>query len=150
MKGSTLIEAVISLGIITIIVTGVTVVVTTALSNSQHSVNQNSATEFAQEGLEIVRSIRNSNYNQFKNFDGTYCLDKGDIMLGSPVSSCSTPNVDNFIRSVVIQQSPGCAADIASVTVTTSWSSSKCPSESFCHKSELSTCMLTENPVGGL
>lgn len=147
MKGQTLIEVLIALGILSLVVTGIATVVTSGLSNTQFSKDQNTATKYAQEALEITRNIRNKNYTEFSSFNGIYCLPKGADTLGSVQSACSLPNVDNFIRSVQIEQSPGCGVNVSKITVVVSWQDGKCGNNSYCHKSQLVSCLSRVNPI---
>ncbi len=150
MKGQTLIEILIALGIGGVIISAITVIITSGLNNAQFGKNQNLATNFAQEGLEVVRKIRNNNYDGFRTYSGTYCLGKNQTTLGSAVSSCSSLNVDAFIRSVHIQQNSGCSVNGARVTVTVSWTDGKCPTTNlYCHNSQLVSCLSSVNPVQG-
>lgn len=147
-KGQSLIEILVALGIITIIATALTSVVITSLGNARSSKDQALATQYATEGLEIMRLKRDIDYTAFQNIiSGTYCLDKGASNLGP---NCTSSNVDNFIRKVTIAQS-GCAVKIARISVIVSWQDSKCPaSNSYCHNSKLETCLSTVNPVQAL
>lgn len=149
MRGQTLIEILVALSVIAIIATGITVTVTNSLSNVQYGKNQNLATSYAQEGMEILRQIRNADYNGFKSYTaGDYCLGKNISALQSSIL-CSTPNIDNiFIRTVEINQSvtPECST-AAKVKVTVSWTDGKCQASAYCHKSELNSCMSTINPI---
>jgi len=146
-RGQTLIEALAALAITAIIVTAISVLVTSSLNNSQFSKNENLATKYAQEGMEIVRHVRDLSYNQFRNYDGTYCLAKGATTLGASTSSCTTPNVDNYVRSAQIQQNPGCGPNLARVTMNVAWADSKCQPNTFCHKSSLVSCYSTVDPL---
>lgn len=149
MKGQTLIEILVALGIIAVIVTALTAVVITSLGNTRHSKDQNLSLQYAQEGLEVVRSIRDENYNTFASLvDGSYCLAKNSRTLSTAV--CSSANVDTYLRKVEIQNS-GCSAGITRVKVTVSWQDSRCPQATpFCHDADLSTCLSAVNPVSGL
>lgn len=60
--GQTLIELVISIGLILIIITGVTILTVNGLKNSQFSRNQVQATKLAQEGIEKMRTIRDNSF----------------------------------------------------------------------------------------
>ncbi len=138
MKGQSLIEVVIGLAIAVIIMTAVTTLVINSLQNAEFSKNQNLAEQYAQEGIETMRNLRDSNYSSFSSFSGTYCLNKNDPTL---VSSCTTPNVDNFIRKVKIDPT-GCSG-ITQVNVGVSWSDGKCRdvSNPYCHSVNLTTCL---------
>jgi Tfp pilus assembly protein PilV len=149
-KGETLIEALAALAIISIVVTAVANVVTTSLSNAQYNENQTLATKYAQQGIESMRQIRNQSYTAFRTANGTYCFAKGQTNLGSATSACTTENVDTFIRSVDIEQTPGCAPNVARVTVTVAFKDGKCTDGSYCHRQVHSSCLSTINPVQGL
>ena len=145
-KGQTLIETLASLAIIAIVVSAIGVAVTSALNNTTFNKNVTLATKYAQQGSEIAQALRDDNYATFATITGTYCLAKGQTTLGAAVASCTTPNVDNFIRSVVVTQN-GCAANVAQVTVTVSFTDGKCAAGVYCHKQTDSTCLSTINPV---
>lgn len=60
--GQSLLELVISIGLILIIITAVTILTVNGLKNSQFSRNQVQATKLAQEGVEKMRTIRDNNF----------------------------------------------------------------------------------------
>lgn len=146
-RGETLIEALGALALVAVVVTAVSSAVITALSNAQFNENQTQATKFAQQGLEAVRKIRNADYFAFRSYSGIYCLGKGQNSLGTPQSSCSTPNTDGFIRSVDIQQTPGCGTNITRVTVNVAFTDGKCNANVYCHVQSHSYCLSTVNPI---
>lgn len=148
MKGETLVEVLVALGIITVVASALMGVVITSMGNTRFSKNQNLATQYSQEGMEIMRRIRDNNYVDFRNIpNATYCLDDGVMALPLP-ADCTNANVPgNFLRKVTITQG-GCAANIANVTVTVSWQDSKCSAaNTFCHTSRLESCLSSVNPV---
>jgi prepilin-type N-terminal cleavage/methylation domain-containing protein len=147
MKGQTLIEVLIALSIAVVVITAITWLSISSLNNAQSSRNQDQATKYAQEGMELVRKIRNSSYTTFAGYNGTYCLPKGQTTF-SAQGSCTTPNIDTtFIRSVQINANTGCGVGLSRVVVTVSWSDNKCTSGAYCRKSELVSCFSTQNPV---
>lgn len=149
MKGQSLIEVLAVLGVITVIVTVLAGVIITSMGNVLFSKNQNLATQYAQEGMEIMRQKRDSDYVTFRNYTGTYCLAKGSSVLGA---NCTSANIDSiFLRKVEVAQS-ACAgnavSNMANITVSVSWQDSKCAStNSFCHTARLTSCLSTVNPV---
>ena len=149
MKGQSLIEVLVALGIISLVVTGVATVVTSSLGNTQFSSDQASSTKYAQEGLEVTRRIRNDSYTAFASYNGTFCLAKGATTLGTVQASCSE-NADHFIRSIQIEHTPGCGANVSKVRAIVAWKDGKCTANTYCHKSELVTCLSRRNPVQGL
>jgi type II secretory pathway pseudopilin PulG len=147
MKGQSLIEVLVALGIISLIVTTIASIVTSSLGNTQFSKDQNTATKYAQEGLEITRSARNSDYNAFSVLNGTYCLAKSVTALGSVQGNCAA-NIDNYyIRKIQIELVPGCGNNVSKVIATVAWQDGKCTGNTYCHKSNLVTCLSRVNPV---
>jgi Tfp pilus assembly protein PilV len=146
-RGQSLIEAIGALAIIAIVVTAIAIAITAALSNTKYNQDETLTTKYAQQGSEIVRQIRDSNYNGFKSISGIYCLAKNQTTLGATQSGCTTANVDSFIRSVQVEQVPGCATNVAKVTVVVSFIDGKCTANTFCHNVTNTSCLSTVNPV---
>lgn len=148
MKGNTLIEALAALSIIAIVISSIAAAVILSLSNASFTKNKTSAAGYAQQGMELMRQLRSDDYDTFRTYDGTYCLGKGETVLGVPQSSCDTQNVDTFIRTINVDQSPGCGANVAKVMVEVAWSDGKCKSaDSYCHKEVNTSCFSTVNPL---
>jgi prepilin-type N-terminal cleavage/methylation domain-containing protein len=146
MKGQTLLEVLLALSIIAIVIGGAGGVITSSLNNAQVTKNKTLSTKYAQEGIEAMRELRNKSYSQFRNYSGTYCLGSMPAALLAS-SSCTTPNVTSYIRTVLIDQS-GCGTNIAKVTVTVSWKDGKCSSANpYCNNASHSTCLSTINPI---
>lgn len=147
LHGQTLIETLASLAIISIVITAISVSVTTSLNVAKYDQYLTLATKYAQQGSEIVLQTRDDSYTGFAAYNGIYCLAKGQTTLGSAqVNGCTTPNVDNFIRSVTIKPA-GCAANVSSITVSVSFTDAKCQTGKYCHSSVDTTCLSTVNPV---
>ena len=146
--GQTLIEVLVALGIISIIATALGAVVVDSMSNAQLSKNQNQALDYAREGMEIVRRLRDEDIVGFRSYNNTFCLGKGAGSLGA---DCVSPNIDNFfLRKVTVAQS-GCTANVASVVVTVSWANGKCTAgNTFCRVTRLDSCLSVVNPVSAL
>jgi type II secretory pathway pseudopilin PulG len=145
MKGQTLIEVLVALATAGIVITAITVVVTASLNNAQFTRDQNAATNYAQQGMELVRELRDSDLVTFRSYTGTYCLAKSQTALGTSQSSCAK-NVDAFTRSVVIDQT-GCGANNAKISVSVSWTDGKCPANNNCHSVPLVTCLSTVSTI---
>lgn len=159
-QGQTLVEILVALGTSIIIVSAIVISVSNALSNAQFSKNQNLASHYTQQGMEIMRKKRDSDINTFKTYgDNTgiyYCLGKDSVNLVLKGASCTSPNtIDNFIREVFIQKnSSSCpipnsspAAYLTKIIVSVFWSDSKCTDTSnlYCHKTESISCFSDFN-----
>ncbi len=148
-NGSTLVESILALTFAVVIITAVVIAVTTALSNSTFTKNQNQATQLAQEGLDIARYMKTSDYTRFRalNDDVNYCPnDEGEL---APLDEL--PCDDGiFISSIDIDHaggnnpSGGRACEVLNSTFVTSevsWTDAKCTDGEYCHKVALSTCL---------
>ncbi len=109
MKGQSLLELVIGVGLITVIMGAMAVVAINTLRNTQFSKNQTQATKFAQANLELVRTIKNSNFGVCLQTDGATCSRWEDIWavnFGTAVPGCTTGCTFN-VQSDVINNVPG-------------------------------------------
>jgi prepilin-type N-terminal cleavage/methylation domain-containing protein len=153
MRGDTLIEVLIALAVAVVVISAITTLGITSLSNARFVASQEQASKYTQEGMETVRKIRNGNYSAFASYSGTYCLAKNATSLGISVASCTTANIDNtYIRSVEIRQNVNCGAistNLAHTTVRVSFTDGKCPSGVYCHTTESSSCLSTLPPIQG-
>lgn len=149
MKGQSLLESVIALAVLSVALSSIAVLLISTLKNAGQGKDQEIATLYAHEGIEIVRKIRDSNYQDFKNYSGLYCLDKGASSL-SPIGSCNAPTSFKYRRTVNIEQSPGCSSNVAKITVAASWSDGSCSAGNYCHASKIVSCLSKINPIKSL
>lgn len=161
-KGQTLLEILLAFSVLVLILSAAILGITTSLSNAQYTKNQNLANSYAQEGMTIVRQIRDSDWVKFSSYitNATYCLpaNSTDLVAGSfPPSPCiSYPVGGVFLREIIIEQnSSNCSAGNpptptptptstpkgGKVTIRVLWTDSKCPvGNTYCNKVELVTC----------
>lgn len=152
--GQALIEALLALAFSVIIVTGVVIAVITSLSNVTFTKNQNLASSYAQEGLDIARNLKESNYQTFFSLsNGEYCATSGSTAL-TP-GSCA---VGSFTRGIYINHQGrdrgnvlkcpsvnGSGSFVASIV---SWNDSKCQNALVkCHKVQLDSCYYDLNKI---
>lgn len=166
--GQTLFEALLAFSVSILVLTSIIVGVTTSLSNSQYTKNQNLANSYAQEGMAVVRKIRDSSWYDFsaglKDYkqNTKYCINKNLelIEISNLTQNCTGNDAVGtggiFSREVKFEDdSPACSAggtpaptpaqtpavNGTKVTVKTSWTDNKCPVGSpYCHKTELISC----------
>lgn len=165
-KGQTLLEGVVALAVSAIIITSITVVVVRALANAQYSKTQNQATQYAQQGMEIVRNIRETDWATFDNLrNNTYCMAESCTTLSTAVGNacgpssavagrCTTQNVGLFIRQVDIDRTSGdCSSgggvNQTKVIVSVKWSDGKCNDSTnlFCHEAKQESCLSNSRIV---
>lgn len=155
-KGQSLVEALVALAAAVVIVTGITVAVITSISNSDFSKYQNLSTQYAQQGLEILKQQSESNWASFALLNGVYCLSQNSTALVSPGAGSCPPNIQNspgnnfFVRQINISQNdPSCSSNAAKVSVNVSWSDGKCTDSSnvYCHGVKLDSCLANINVV---
>lgn len=124
MRGVSLIETVVTLGVVVLLITGLVVGMTSSLQNAQTSKARSLAIQYAQEALEIVRQERDSNWATFASRDTTgtkteYCMDSSGQLTTASGGSCP-PFIGSFSRIVTFTKNlidPG-QMDVA---VTVSW-----------------------------
>lgn len=144
-KGQTILEALVALGVGVIIVSAITVAVITAVRNADFSKNQNLATQFAQQGMDIVRQISESNWSTFSQNDvGTWCLaqDYTELNVSSPCSKNIKDSNGNlyFIRQITVKSNGNCINGAYQVTSSVSWSDGSCQNNNYCHQVTLNSC----------
>lgn len=159
-KGQTLIETLVALGAAVLVLSAIAVAVISALNNTQYTKNQNQATQYAQQGIEVMRQISQSSWGTFSAYNARrYCLAQGDTapcILGSSTGSCSLSSATScgqnygiFVREVDIAQGSdvSCSNESIGVTVIVSWSDGKCtdPSNVYCHNVKLNSCLSNLN-----
>ena len=90
-RGVSLIETVVTLGVVVLLIMGLVVGMTSSLKNAQASKDRSLAVQSAQQALEIVRQQRDSNWTTFVQKGTTggteYCM--GDDGVLTSTGSCS-------------------------------------------------------------
>lgn len=157
-QGQTLVEFLLALGLVVLIVTSITIATISSVNNTNLSKTQNLATQYAQEGIEITRRLRDTNYATFSTLSGLYCLAKNCSTINKttgdpcgPSAQCNV-NVDNFfIRQVrITPNAANCtsATSVAtSVTAVVKWTDGKCTTGNFCHNVAIVSCLTGSNIV---
>lgn len=153
--GQTLIEILLAFSVSILVLSAIIIGITTSLSNTQFTRNQNLANSYAKEAMAIVRKIKESGWAQFSSYtQATYCLAQNSVALTEPIPPSQTcgQNVGIFSRVVKFEHaSQSCIADPAcsgpaclkgsKVTIAVAWSDNKCPvGTPFCHEVKLITC----------
>lgn len=105
-EGQSIVEAVVMVAIVMLLVTGLIVGTTRSVRNSRFSSTKGPAIKYAQEGLEIARSLRDNSWTSFlsrKDAPGpSWCVDESGTFTGagSAPEDC-TVNIDNtYTRSI--------------------------------------------------
>lgn len=142
-SGSILIEAILALAIAITLITAIVTALISSLSSSSFSRNQSIASGYAQEAIELVRSIRDVDYNALIGLsDGTYCFNSSFSLISNPCPELISDSGSSFSRTIAISKNnPKCASSIYVATIVT-WKDSKCTNNDECHKIELNTCLI--------
>lgn len=99
-KGQSLIEIVIAVGVVILLVTGLIVGTTASIKGSEFSTNKSRGFKYAQEAMEIIRSMRDQSWASVGAKSGLWCLDKTGTW-SQPLGSTCNVNIDSFFtRSV--------------------------------------------------
>lgn len=159
-KGQTLLEVMVALSIASLIVSAIVVSIINALNNEQFGVNQNQATQLAQEGVDLFRNLSQSDWSSFVgygNSDGTprsWCLPQvNPTPAVKPAGGCSRNAGNNniFIREVKIElnscitPTPGITNISGRITSTVKWADGKCigtGDTQYCHQTQVVSCMF--------
>jgi Tfp pilus assembly protein PilV len=101
-RGQTLVEAVVVVSIVVLLVTGLVAGTTASLRSAQSGRTKTQAVAIAQEGMELLRTMRDEDWDTFAAYSGSYCLGDDHVLSVSP-GTCS-PNVTSsqlpFTREV--------------------------------------------------
>jgi len=168
-EGQTLLEIILAFGVSLLMLSAIVFVIITSLSNAQYTKNQNLAASYAQEGMTVVRQIRDSGWTTFCStyVDSNYCLPQNNVLASydNDAKKCSQNGIVGiFARKVeLIHDSSACCPDNTTTcpsgncssvtrgskaTVTVSWTDNKCPSGTpLCHNVQLISCFSNINSV---
>lgn len=148
-KGQSMLEAVAALGVIAIVMTALTIAVLLGLGNSGYSKKNNLATQYAQQGMEIIRNMRETDGTAFWVLNKAYYLPNSivDSANNAPVDICSGKNPpstapkigDTYIRTFCVDATVGAGCD-RKVTVSVWWQDGKCPDNGYCKKASIASC----------
>jgi len=143
-KGQILIEAILALALAVVIIAAISGAAITSVNNSSFSRDQNQATDYARQGVEVLRQQSQTDWTTFSaNANGSYCFGLNNTLT---TGTCS-PNIGSnnyFVRQVQITQSSARCSSIATeVSVTVSWADSKCKNSgtTYCHQVSLNSCL---------
>lgn len=102
-SGQTLAEVVVAIGVVVLLVTGLIFGTSVTLKASQYGKARSQAVQYAQEAIEITRSLRDSGWTSFFTYGGvtplSWCLDKAGVWTAMS-GSCSA-NIDSFYTRTV-------------------------------------------------
>jgi type II secretory pathway pseudopilin PulG len=161
-SGQTLIEVLIALSIGIIIIIAVTVVVLVSLDNAGFNKNENLANAYAQEGLEVVRGIKDRSWSDFWSLPGgpNQCLPENatELVRRTGPDCDGLGNITGgFIREVTVRNNNsdctlgGIPSQTSSkVTVMVQWLDNRCPTSGgnkYCHEVRLISCFVKLNTV---
>ena len=148
-EGQSLIEALIALASGVVIITAIAIAVVNSVNNADFAKNQNLATAYSQQALEVINVLQKNEWSSFSALSGNYCLNKDSTMLyQAPISGCSK-NVDQFVRTVVITPNASNCSGGSRVRASTSWNDGKCtdPNDLYCHSVDLTSCITEVNVI---
>lgn len=125
-RGVSMFELIIAVFIITIILTSVAVLATSAIRNNTFATNKTRANNYAQEGMDWLRGLRDNSYSSFaskaNDLGMTWCIDTlgADLVTqGNCLASQVIPNT-TFIREAKLTSDVSDPDSIEAV-VSVSW-----------------------------
>jgi type II secretory pathway pseudopilin PulG len=118
-RGVSLIESVVTLGVVMLLITGLVVGMTSSLRNAQGSKARTQAVQYAQEALEIARQERDNNWATFADraTQINYCLGSAG-QWSAPIDGTCTPFLGTYSRLMTFTLVDPKQVNI---TVTVSW-----------------------------
>ena len=142
-KGQSLIEALIALSAAVAIISAISIAVIASINNADFSKNQNLASQYAQQGMEILKEQSTSDWPTFSSYSGAYCLSSNSTTLTPQGISCTLNISNTFVRQITISQNSGNCSGAAQVIVKVSWADGKCTSNlnPYCHNVTLNSCL---------
>jgi len=148
-SGQVLIEAIVAIAVVAFVLAGIVTALIASVNNSTFSKNQNLATNFAQEGLDLIRDQKESDFVLFSTLGtgDSYCLGPNATSISIDSMVCQEDDVVGgiFTRNIYVDSSgaePSCGAPGIYVSSIVSWNDSRCDGSSPCHKVELDSCFL--------
>src|SRR4030042_3571069 len=88
-RGQSIVEALIALTAGVMIIAAITIAVVNSVNNADFAKNQNLATSYSQQALEIINVLQKNNWASFSELSsGTYCLGKESNNLYQPSLNC--------------------------------------------------------------
>ena len=129
-SGQSLVEAVVVIGVVVLLVTGIVAGTTASLRNIDQGKTRSLALKYSQEGVEYGRNLRNTGWETFQAKSGVLCLDKASVLTAASSGVCPV-NVDSvYTRSLTFTWSDPTMTVVSRAT----WNDG-----SGEHKSELTT-----------
>lgn len=89
IRGQTLVEAVVVIGVVVLLATGLVAGTTASLRSAQSGRARSQAVALAQEGIEVTRGLRDEQWSSFQANTGYYCLGSEHVL--SPYASEECP-----------------------------------------------------------
>lgn len=102
-QGQTIVEAIVVLGVVVLLVTGLIAGTTSSLRSVQAGRTRSVALKFAEQGMEFIRNLRNQQWSTFQSNSGLYCLDSSMTLTELAFPPCTiniTTPEGAFARSI--------------------------------------------------
>lgn len=121
-SGQTLIESVVSLGVVCLLISGLVVAALSSLKFAQNSKHRSTATAYARQSIELARRYRDSNWNNFSQLDNgqgtTYC---GLAVNGSFTATPCPVTKDGYEYTPAVTFTYDGATQTMTVVAQTTW-----------------------------
>lgn len=123
LKGQSLFEVVLALGVITLITVGIVILATNSIKNATFSKNKNIAAKYAQEAIEWLRSVRDTNPSLFitNSMVASYCLDSLSWANTGNCGSSEYLGSTIYLRQVNFSSSVVSGKNLIEAEVVVSW-----------------------------
>lgn len=151
-RGAILIEAILGLTIATIIITALVTVLVSSLSNATFSRNQTIATGYAQEYMELTRSLKDDNFDTLQALADSGSPSDQFCFRPSGLSEGCVDSIDGEDRDIIdfdrylriyVETTPVASRKCPNsiyVESVVAWEDSKCSGGAKCHDVTLKSC----------
>ncbi len=126
-RGQSLVEMLVVVGIVVLLVTGIVSGTTLSLSSTHTTQQRSTAVKYAQDGIELARSLRDDGWTNFAALgttESSYCVGSEVPPVFSLASgTCGTNIGGTYARTITLHLIPASGTNVEkmSVTVVVSW-----------------------------
>jgi Tfp pilus assembly protein PilW len=118
-SGQSLIEVIVTIVVVTLIVTGLTVAVITSMKSAQSARARSTGAKLTQDGIEIIRNLRDKGWNTFIGNIGEFCLQDASGLSGSP--PCPDIEIGSMKYKRTVEFVPDASNEKMTVNIKVEW-----------------------------
>ncbi len=101
-SGQSLVEAVVMVGMVVLMVSGLVAGTTASLRHSKNVQYKSKALKYSQEGIELTRKLRDSGWSEFEEKVGTWCVDASGNWADAGGFPCMASIESTYSRTITL------------------------------------------------